>query len=146
MKIKTIGFLFCLSIGLVIGNINPIHAETNSIATAFKEENLDEVYVTAEDGLNIRISPSTNSKIITTVPYGTKLEVIGDSRVSNWYIIRYNNKAHFVNKEYVSKEKPDDIEEVVQNYEPLSPFSEGYTYLSSVEVNNYTPTPIETTE
>jgi hypothetical protein len=57
------------------------------------------IYIDAEGGLNMREEPNTTSKILKTIPNGTKLEatlVQGD-----WYQVVYDGKTGWVNKKYV---------------------------------------------
>lgn len=57
--------------------------------------------VTAQDGLRLRSAANTSSKSITTLPSGSRLEVleaVGDS----WYRVQAGEQAGYVSSKYVS--------------------------------------------
>lgn len=57
--------------------------------------------VTTESGrLNIRDKPSFDSNVISQVPKGTRIEILGT--VGEWYIIHYNGVTGFVNSQYIT--------------------------------------------
>lgn len=64
---------------------------------------VDKICILAKDGLNIHSQPSSNSEIIGSVPYFTKLDVIEYSDYETigkdsgkWAKISYNNKTGFL--------------------------------------------------
>lgn len=56
-------------------------------------------YVTTTARLNLRSGPSTNAKIITTIPDNYTVKVIGKNNV--WLKVRYNDKEGYINSKYV---------------------------------------------
>lgn len=55
--------------------------------------------IVARSGLRIRSNKSTNSKILGTVPYGKKIEVL--DRTNDWYKIVYNNITGYASSTYI---------------------------------------------
>lgn len=70
-------------------------------------------YVCAEDGLRIRSSMNKDStkNIVTTLPYRTKVRVIGRT-AAGWEIVKYENQILFAWSEYLSKDKPKKLDPV----------------------------------
>lgn len=50
--------------------------------------------------LNLRARPNTEADIITTIPNGTELTVVG--RWDNWYVVRYNDRTGYVRADYIA--------------------------------------------
>ena len=69
------------------------------------------VYVTAEDGLNIRVTPSTKREQIDTVPYGTELSYVCDTNDEEWCCVSYNGRLRYVHTDYISDEQPEPLHE-----------------------------------
>ena len=51
--------------------------------------------------VNFRTGASTSASRITTIPKGTKVEVI-DKSISGWYKVNYNGKTGYLSSQYVS--------------------------------------------
>ena len=68
-------------------------------ASCSKNENL--YNVTAENGLNVRATPSSNGKVLGKVEYYDRIEV--DTIVNGWAQIKYNDKKAYVNAKYIKK-------------------------------------------
>ena len=64
-----------------------------------------EMYTTTS--LNVRAAPNTDSEIITTLSYNTKVETVG--YVDDWKCIRLGDKLHFVKEEYLSTDPQPDL-------------------------------------
>jgi uncharacterized protein YgiM (DUF1202 family) len=62
------------------------------------------VYVTSSDGLNLRKEPSASAEKLTTIPYGTKLDVLATQ--GTWYKVTYNNLTGWVDSQYTGVENP----------------------------------------
>ncbi|MCU0436831.1 MAG: protein kinase [Raineya sp.] len=84
-----------------------------------KEEGV-KMYVTSTN-LNLRNFPQTGS-VITTIPYGEVVYVLGESNQSDWVRVRYNDKEGFVFKHYIA----DHVKPV---YKVTSP--QAYFYLDA---------------
>ena len=56
-------------------------------------------------GLNIRMVPTQNSKVITVVPTGTKLSIT-DSTYKGFRFVSYKDKGRWVKNQYLSDKKP----------------------------------------
>lgn len=65
------------------------------------------VYVTADNGLNMREQPDKNAKVLAVIPFGTKLDVLEEQ--DGWYKVEYNGKTGWVAKDFVSETKPEDL-------------------------------------
>lgn len=54
---------------------------------------------TAGGGLNIRSRPSTDSVVLTQLPNGAALTILG--RTGNWYVVRANGTTGYAARQYV---------------------------------------------
>lgn len=72
-----------------------------------ESENKKEVYVSATGGLNLRKDASVASDKLATIPDGTKLTVLEEK--NGWYKVEYNGQTGWINKEYTTTEKQQDI-------------------------------------
>lgn len=110
-----------------------------------KSDLYEDMYVTAKSGLNFRTEPNTDCEIITAVPYNTKIKIKKESikEDTEWYI-GYNDEYEFyVNKNYLSFEKQEDIvyEESNKNYsyheETNQQQSSSGAYLGTYKITHY---------
>lgn len=69
------------------------------------------VYVTAENGLNIRPTPGTEISPIDTVANGTQLQLVEKDIIQNWSSIKYNGRLRYVSSKYITeiKEKQQSV-------------------------------------
>lgn len=96
---------------LVIENTNTKETFEDNPKVEIKEE--DEVepietelmYVSAQNGLNVREFADENSKIIDTLPLNTSVLITRDFYVDGWRQIIYNDNKYYVWGEYLSKDK-----------------------------------------
>lgn len=96
---------------LVIENANTKETFKDNPKVEIKEE--DEVepietelmYVSAQNGLNVREFADENSKIIDTLPLNTSVLITRDFYVDGWRQIIYNDNKYYVWGEYLSKDK-----------------------------------------
>lgn len=96
---------------LVIENANTKETFEDNPKVEIKEE--DEVepietelmYVSAQNGLNVREFADENSKIIDTLPLNTSVLITRDFYVDGWKQIIYNDNKYYVWGEYLSKDK-----------------------------------------
>ncbi|WP_431804130.1 SH3 domain-containing protein [Halobacillus andaensis] len=58
-----------------------------------------EVVVQAGSNLNLREGPSTNDSILTSIPSGSKIDVIGTN--GSWYEVQFNGKTGWVSSEFI---------------------------------------------
>jgi len=77
--------------------------QASSSASKKTETKYEAVYVSAEEGLNLREKPSTDSDIILLLPYGTELKIFGTE--GDWYFVQAQTKG-FVAKEFTTTKKP----------------------------------------
>lgn len=101
-----------------------------------KSDLYEDMYVTAKSGLNFRTEPNTDCEIITAVPYNTKINIKKESikEDTEWYI-GYNDEYEFyVNKNYLSFEKQEDIV-----YEENKEESSSNSYLGTYKITHYCP-------
>ena len=78
------------------------------------ERTVTTMYVSTNQGLNIREYTDMESNIIDTAPLNTELEVYDDFELDGWYMIKYNDNDYYVWGEYVSTELTE-IPEPVHN-------------------------------
>ncbi|WMJ73793.1 SH3 domain-containing protein [Cytophagaceae bacterium ABcell3] len=68
-----------------------------------------ELYVTPENGLNLRSNASVGNNVVSKVPHGTKVEVLDNSN-PEWYKVKYEDsegfKVGYVSSQYLSEDKP----------------------------------------
>lgn len=57
-------------------------------------------FVTANTGINLRLGPSTENKIIGGIENGSTAEVIGKTD-NNWYLVLYNGQIGYISSEFV---------------------------------------------
>ena len=100
------------------------------------ERTVTTMYVSANQGLNIREYTDMESNIIDTVPLNTELEVYDDFELDGWYMIKYNNNDYYVWGEYVSTElteipEPVHNEETSCNYNYTESYNNNATYSAS---------------
>ncbi len=55
--------------------------------------------VTGGSQLNIRSRPGMDAEVLTTVPNGTTLEVLG--RWQNWYVVQYGDMVGYASRQYI---------------------------------------------
>lgn len=58
------------------------------------------VKIKADDGLNIRSEPSTDSEILDLAENGSKLPLLVEKSSDGWYQVEYNGKSAYVSAEY----------------------------------------------
>lgn len=71
----------------------------------YNEYKKEQVWVTANSGLNIRTSPNLESKRIRIVPYGTKLIRLKHNIVPGWDLILYKENKYYVYNKYITTNK-----------------------------------------
>lgn len=114
---------------LVIENTNTEETFKDNPKVEIKEE--DEVepietelmYVSAQNGLNIREFADNESSIIDTVLLNTELLVVKNFNVDGWRQIIYNDNKYYVWGEYLSENKVE----------------QKYTYLGNYKITHYCP-------
>ena len=57
------------------------------------------VKVTSKSNLNLRKEPNTTSQVLTSLPNGTKVEVIEE--LDDWYKVTYKGHTGYINSKYV---------------------------------------------
>lgn len=84
-----------------------------------EKENIEittkKMYVSAQNGLNIREFASTDSNIVDTVPVNTELDVVEGFYIGDWVRVLYNEKECYVNSKYLSETKVE-IENKTDSY------------------------------
>lgn len=70
-----------------------------------KAEELKDMYVIANSGLNIREAETTESNIIKALPKGTKVEITSTDN-PEWYAIKYDDIEGYMYSEWLDEEKP----------------------------------------
>ena len=57
------------------------------------------IQVTSKSNLNLRKEPNTTSKVLTSLPNGTKVEIIEE--LDGWYKVSYKGHTGYVSSKYV---------------------------------------------
>ena len=100
-----------------------------------EKENIEittkKMYVSAQNGLNIREFASTDSSIVDTVPVNTELDVIEGFYIGDWVRVLYNEKECYVNSKYLSETK------VEVNKEQTNNSSSNGSYLGNYKITHY---------
>lgn len=82
--------------------------------TTVKAEELKEMYVTANSGLNIREKETTESEIIKALPKGTKVEITSTDN-PEWYAIKYEDIEGYMSSEWLTEEKAETSIQNIQS-------------------------------
>ncbi len=102
--------LIMFLVGIYFGNlyfqIHQVREEAASTTTTTTTMPEKTVYVTASGGLNMRKDPSSSSKSLAVIPYGTKLSVLDTQ--NSWDKVEYNGQTGWVSTDYVSETKPTE--------------------------------------
>lgn len=89
-------------------------------------------FITAKSGLNLRKLPNLKSKLITTIPFNEKVEIIDKTKKqttilnvsSNWYKVKYNSEIGWVFGAYLaSKQFKTILSEIIGVYEYVYPYN-----------------------
>ncbi len=81
--------------------------ETTNTAPSTETKASKDVYVTAEDGLNMREKPDKSAKVLAVIPFGTKLSVL--EQQTGWDKVEYNGQQGWIVSDYVSETKPEAL-------------------------------------
>lgn len=65
--------------------------------------------VDVNSALNLREGPSTNSKVVTSVPAGTEVHVKGNVLNTDWYQCEYQGKTVYAHDNYLKPEFPQTM-------------------------------------
>jgi len=87
---------------------------SKSPATPEPVQKAKAVKIKADDGLNIRSEPSTDSEILDLAENGSKLPLLVEKPSDGWYQIEYNGKSAYVSAEYA-----DIVEVTLEEYNQL---------------------------
>ena len=80
-------------------------------------------WVTAESGLRVREHPTTSSKTVEIVPYGTEIAVVDDEPIKGWARV----KNGYMSREWLSKDNPQDGMELLGTWKITAYAWTGYT-------------------
>lgn len=125
---------------LVIENANTKETFEDNPKVEIKEEAEEKenievttkiMYVSAQNGLNIREFASTDSSIVDTVPVNTELDVVEGFYIGDWVRVLYNEKECYVNSKYLSETK------VEVNKEQTNNSSSNRSYLGNYKITHY---------
>lgn len=94
---------------------------TNDNVELKEEVKTETMYVSSQEGLNIREFASTDSNIVDTVSVNSELEVHENFTMDGWKRVTYNDKEYYVHGDYLSNEKVEvEVkEEIVNNVEEV---------------------------
>ena len=90
--------------GLVVDGVFGFNTHLAIRRLAFGLDDVKYCYVTARNGLNVRVSPNTSSRILGALSYGSYVEVTYYTRDSNgyWGKIDYNGNIGWICMDYVT--------------------------------------------
>ncbi len=74
-----------------------------------KADEIKEMYVTANSGLNIRTEKTTDSAIIKALPKGTEVKVISTEN-PEWYKIQYEEIEGYMSSEWLTEKVAEEID------------------------------------
>ena len=60
--------------------------------------------------VNLREQPTTNSKILTQIPYGTELEVV--STTGEWSYLTYNDMNGYVMNKFLGNSEKEKLQKI----------------------------------
>lgn len=67
----------------------------------------DSYYVSSSGGLNLRKGPGANHATISSIPQGSRIEVLEQSN-EEWWRVKFNKQEGFVAAKYLSEDKPSN--------------------------------------
>lgn len=122
---------------VICGVMAVVSMATGMIGVSADETKWETHYVSAQNGLNCRIKPSTeDSEIIKVFPKGTELQVIGVDETGKWYEVWNGETQGYCYGTYFVDNKEDlDKQEVASD-------SNGKTkgkYLGRFKITHYCP-------
>jgi len=99
------------------------------IASIFSTHNVagaetGEKYVAAKSGLNLRSDPDKSSKVITLIPFGSKVaieqsqdnEIFLDGRYGKWVNVKFGNNTGWLFSGFLCDFRPDTVIKAVTDY------------------------------
>ncbi|MCL1865313.1 MAG: SH3 domain-containing protein [Spirochaetes bacterium] len=96
---------------------------THSINGA-ETDNSKDKYVAPKSGLNLRSDPNKSSKVVTLIPFGTKVaiekseedEIFLDGRYGKWVNVKYGTKIGWVFSGFLCDFKPDAVIKIAADF------------------------------
>lgn len=79
-------------------------------------------YVTAPSGLRVRERPTTDSKTLEILPFGTEIAIVDDEPIKGWVRI----KNGYLSREWVSSDNPKDGTSYLGNWKTTAYTWTGY--------------------
>jgi len=81
-------------------------------------------YIAAKSGLNLRSGPDKSSKVVTLIPFGSKVtieksegdEILLDERYGKWVNVKYGNKTGWLFSGFLCDFEPNTIIKPVADY------------------------------
>ncbi len=90
-----------------------LYAAQNAAETDTQNEEASQqretYYVNAQNGLKMRSAPSKESDVVTLLPHGATVTVIGTA-LNGWCEIEYSGESGYVAEKYITKSDEDDAE------------------------------------
>ncbi len=90
------------NIGEIAENLSRSTAEFLGVGFNQPQPERSGIVITQNDPLNLRAQPTTASEILSKIPKGTRIPIIGSQGI--WYLTRYNGKQGYVSGEFVKVE------------------------------------------
>jgi len=116
--------IILISSAIVLSGIILFLILSNNTINATEIIESKDKYAAATTGLNLRLGPDKSSKLISVIPFGTKVtieksegdEIFLDDVYGKWVNIKYGNKTGWIFSGYLCDFKPDTIKKYVADY------------------------------
>lgn len=120
-----------------------VDGEEGYIYSNYLDKYLDKkMYVTANNGLNLRTEPNTECEVIKTMPKNTELRILTESikEDDSWYEgVLEDDSVYYVHKDYLTDIKPVVKKENIKKKSYGSPSVENGKYLGKYKITHYCP-------
>lgn len=132
-----LGFIFLNKPKAVKNSETKKEATVSTKAATQKDSTVG--YVTASEGLNLRVQPSADANKILLLPAGTEVQILGTD--NDWYYVEAQTKG-YVSKQYISTTKPQKT--FLKAFrDPASPFNFLYHSIYKVSFKTLAPNNFE---
>ena len=87
--------------------ISPPNSHTTSANSSYTSSGMMATVNTNNRGLNLRNSPGMDGSIMTSIPKGTQIEVLGPDQ-NGWTLVKYGDRQGYVASEWLKKFDSED--------------------------------------
>lgn len=86
--------------------VSTVSAVVTPTPSAAPVQTAKAIKITAEDGLNVRSTPSTDGDILATVEEGAMLPLLVEKASDGWYQVEFEGQSAYVSAEFAT---PQDV-------------------------------------